>query len=370
MRTPHTTKLLSIYAWLRACAASRSDGTFMLQVSTETSTATAVHKLDAATCVEGVLVEGRALNYTIVALESAVGVPGIDLLTLAHGKSNSRWAEELVVSSKILHREFLRGRLKLLPMPVHDLEMRSPLQWGIGYNDEYNRLMTSPSFWKLFKCDTILLFQSDSVFCRNTEVRLSEFLQYPYIGGITPGFDAGEKEIQEGEKEEELEANIILPPPRRYLNGGFSLRKRPEILKCIAQERGQMNGHMEDDFYSHCETLAQPPVSVANRFAIDNAHIIPSEAPLGVHKPWGDGPYHQEVMHLCEGAEKLYKEMSIQQAREQRATQRALAIERAREMQAMSRRLPSAWSAAPRASVELLSLVVAVTALSALSPSP
>jgi len=258
-------------------------------------------KLDADTCVEGVLVEPRAIRYTTVALESAVGVPGIDLLTLAHGKSNGRWAEELVASSKILHPEYQRGRLTLLPLPVRDLggndpvnKMPSLLQWGAGYHDEYSRLMTTPGFWKLFKCDTILLFQSDCVFCRNTKVRLSEFLQYPYVGGISPGFDAG--------------------PTRHHLNGGFSLRKRPEILKCIAEEPEQINGHMEDDFYSRCKTLAQPPVAVANRFAIDNAHAILSEAPLGVHKPWGDGPYYRQVMHLCEGAEELFKAVSAENA--------------------------------------------------------
>jgi len=238
--------------------------------------------------------EPRAISYTTVALESAVGVPGIDLLTFAHGKSNRQWAEKLVASSNILHPEYERGVLRLLPLPVQDLggndpvnEMPSLLQWGAGYHDEYSRLMTTPAFWKLFKCDTILLFQSDCVFCRNTRVNISEFLQYPYVGGISPGFDAG--------------------PTRHHLNGGVSLRKRPEILKCIAEEAHQIEGRMEDDFYSRCKILAQPPVSVANRFAIDNAHTILEEAPLAVHKPWGDGPYHQQVMRLCQGAEELFQ---------------------------------------------------------------
>jgi len=253
---------------------------------------TGLAELEAGSCVEGVLVEPRALHYTTVALESAVGVSGIDLLTLAHGKSNEQWANKLVASSKILDPELKKGTLRLLALPVQDLggndpvnEMPSLLQWGAGYHDEYSRLLTTPGFWKLFKCDTILLFQSDCVFCRNTKVKLAEFLQYPYVGGISPGIDAG--------------------PARYHLNGGFSLRKRLEMLKCISEEPEHI-GRMEDDFYSRCKTLAQPPASVANRFAIDNAHMILAEAPLGVHKPWGFGPHHEQVMHLCEGAQELF----------------------------------------------------------------
>jgi len=254
-------------------------------------------ELNTATCVEGVLVEPRAIHYTTVALESAVGVAGVNLLTLAHGKTNGQWAENLVVSSNILNTEHEKGTLRLLSLPVQDLggndpvnEMPSLMNWGAGYHDEYSRLMTTPGFWRLFKCDTILLFQSDCVFCQNTKVSLSEFLQYPYVGGITPGFDAG--------------------PTRHHLNGGFSLRKRPEMLKCLAEEPDQIEGRTEDDFYSRCKTLAQPPVSVANRFAIDNAHTLLAEAPLGVHKPWGNGPFHEQVMHLCKGAEKLFNAMT------------------------------------------------------------
>jgi len=299
MRRLQTTKLWIIYAWLHACAASQSDGTCLLQVgvSIDKSKATVIDKLDAVTCVEGVLVEPRAIHYSTVALESAVGVPGIDLLTFAHGKSNRQWAEELVASSNILYPEHERGVLRLLPLPVQDLggndpvnEMPSLLQWGAGYHDEYSRLMTTPAFWKLFKCDTILLFQSDCVFCRNTRVNISEFLQYPYVGGISPGFDAG--------------------PTRHHLNGGVSLRNRPEMLKCIAEEAEHIEGRMEDDFYSRCKTLAQPPVSVANRFAIDNAHMLLAEAPFGVHKPWGNGPFHEQIMHLCKGAKELFNAMT------------------------------------------------------------
>jgi len=322
MRRLQTTKLWIIYAWLHACAASQSDGTSLLQVgvSSDKSKATVIDKLDAVTCVEGVLLEPRAINYTAVALESAVNVPGIDLLTLADGKSNSRWAEELVTSSKILHLEYAKGTLRLLRLPIQDLggndlvsEMPSLLQGGVGdvgslaveknkpkrgagYHDEYSRLLTTPGFWKLFKCDTILLFQSDCVFCRNTKVNLSEFLQYPYIGGISPGLDAG--------------------PTRHHLNGGFSLRKRTEMLKCIAEEPEQIEGRMEDVFFSRCKRLAQPPVSVANRFAIDNGHVIPAETPFGVHKPWGDGEHFVRVMELCEGAGKLFNAKSTEDSRE------------------------------------------------------
>lgn len=43
----------------------------------------------------------------------------------------------------------------------------------------YNKLLTTPSFWKSFSYEKVLIFQSDSVLLRHG---IEEFLQYDYVG--------------------------------------------------------------------------------------------------------------------------------------------------------------------------------------------
>jgi len=148
--------------------------------------------------------------------------------------------------------------------------------------------MISPGFWNLLHCDRVLIFQSDTVFCRGSSVKIEEFAAFPYIGGVTPNMG------QYG---------------RMHMNGGFSLRSRPAMLQCIehARQEGLQNTGMgEDEIYSQCPHLKQPPLELADRFAIDNAAKITPSVPLGVHKPWGAGPFSAQVTEMCDGAQTLY----------------------------------------------------------------
>jgi len=251
-------------------------------------------------------VEPRAVSYTSLALESALEVPGIDTITLAHGKNNADFARQLVQNSQPLRDAYNRGFLRLLPLAVGDLGGDEPVndiassfvhkheQQGSGHSHgcvswhhEYTRLLVSPNFWNMLRCDRILTFQSDTVFCRGSQVNIKEFEQYQYIGGETPGIDAG--------------------PGRIHMNGGFALRSRPAMLQCIREDMNDEvlhSGYGEDEIYSRCRSLKQPPKELADRFAIDNAKKLPLVAPLGVHKPW-EGPHSSEVTQMCDGAQAL-----------------------------------------------------------------
>jgi len=258
--------------------------------------------IDPATCTEAVLVEPRALHYSTVPLKSAVGVPGIDLITFAHGKNNAQFAKDLVEGDTNLEKAYDQGLLRLLPLPVGDLGsdnvlnkmprsslMQTNSSHRAGWHHEYTRLMINPGFWNLLRCDRTLIFQSDTVFCRGSSAKIKDFAAFPYIGGETPSLS--------------IDGRI-------HMNGGFSLRSRAAMLKCIDELDNEVKNKTdigEDDIYSQCPSLKQPPRWLVDRFAIDNALKLPRSAPLGVHKPWGSGNGYlrTRVTKLCDGAQAL-----------------------------------------------------------------
>jgi len=76
---------------------------------------------DPTTCTEAVMVEPRATHYTTVALNSASGTPGIDVITFVHGQDNAKFAKQLVKDNAQLEKAYNQGYLQLLELPVSDL---------------------------------------------------------------------------------------------------------------------------------------------------------------------------------------------------------------------------------------------------------
>lgn len=94
--------------------------------------------------------------------------------------------------------------------------------------DEYSRLMTSEEFWKYFSTDKILVFQTDSVVCKNeNRYPLQRFLDFDYIG-------SSKSLLQHG-------------------NGGFSLRDKKLSLQCSTP--GGYDIEWEDVYFSACIQL-------------------------------------------------------------------------------------------------------------------
>jgi hypothetical protein len=170
------------------------------------------------------------------------------------------------------------------------------MEEDLEHHDQYSRVLKSKEFWKGFTCDRILLFQSDSVLCSNSNYSLSSFYEYDYIGG--PNGNAA-KGYAKG---------------RMHLNGGFSFRRRAGMLRCIdeaaSMDQDWFDMMPEDAFFSNCTALKQPTPGKAKEFAIDNGKFMMREdyIPFGAHKPWREASCHpckQENMRLCGGAMEL-----------------------------------------------------------------
>ncbi|CAF1409748.1 unnamed protein product [Adineta steineri] len=75
-----------------------------------------------------------------------------------------------------------------------------------NYNpSKTNTLLTDEKFWKQISGEKILLFQIDSIMCSNSPHKITDYLQYDFIGA----------------------------PWNLVGNGGFSLRSRSKILALI-----------------------------------------------------------------------------------------------------------------------------------------
>jgi len=147
----------------------------------------------------GVIVETRkhpALETVISSVLEVCKIP----VQLFHGSHNIDFIMSTSVAGMVE-----RGQVVLSRLNADHVEPR-----------DYNGILMSPSFWKcMHGRGKILVFQTDSLCCRNSRYRLNDFSEFDYIGctwarqrpvGLT--IDAG--------------------------NGGFSLRDWAMSMKCIA----------------------------------------------------------------------------------------------------------------------------------------
>jgi len=281
--------------------------------------------LDPATCIEAVIVEPRKLKSISTALLSAVTSKNshFDLFTIAYGKLNFDYVWELAHNDTELRSLHKRGKLRFLSLPFEDLgadriadihypntdrqimEEYLQLEEDLQHHDQYSRLLKSNEFWNGFTCDRILLLQSDTTLCSNSQFNLSRFSDNEYIGGHNG--KAGEKHYL---------------PGRRHLNGGFSFRNRLAMLRCIDAaasiteewKKKWFKQLPEDAFFSNCEELKQPSNGLCRKFSIDaGAYELTEDfISFGVHRPWTESgcPGCAETnLRLCGGATELMKDM-------------------------------------------------------------
>ena len=98
---------------------------------------------------------------------------------------------------------------------------------------DYNDFVKSSNFWKYITTEKLLIFQTDSMLCSNSDYKLEDFEKYDFIGSRTPW-------------------DFKLPGG----NGGLSVRDVIKSKKCISEyENGKLD-HLkkygEDGFFARC----------------------------------------------------------------------------------------------------------------------
>lgn len=176
-------------------------------------------------------------------------------LYLFYGKSHEEFAND---ATKKIH-----GRNKfLIPLETDNLTA-----------DEYNKLFKDISFWDNVKAEHILVFQTDTILCKNSFYKIENFMKYNYIGCPYNNTYIGRNSNVWGE-----ENNF-------YGIGGLSFRKKSFMIDCINKHINIDPVFPEDVLFSNCvaDTENKPEsAEILNKFCTQFEGFNKS---FGVHKP-------------------------------------------------------------------------------------
>lgn len=153
---------------------------------------------------------------------------------------------------------------------VRDLPLRHgrELHWNkiphVPSLRAYSCLLLGNDFWEKCHGDLILIFQTDSMLCKDSKYKISDFENHDYIGGV-PARKVRWRNLARAGKSP------------GFMNGGLSLRQKKAMLDAPKPTKKVP----EDVFYS--KRLGVKADSV--KFSWDHGWVC-SDIPFGLHKPW------------------------------------------------------------------------------------
>jgi len=210
-----------------------------------------------------VIVEPRKHNALELVLENFLENLSDDWnILIMHGNNNIDYINNIINNKLIKYK----NRIKMYNLNVDNLKI-----------EDYNNLLVSEKFYNSIPTELFLIFQTDSIICKENKDLINNFLKYDYVGAPWPAKKVG--------------------------NGGLSLRKKTKMIEKI--RNCNYNNEPEDVFFSNdCNNLNKPSVEDAKYFSIE--HII-NDKSFGVHKPW-NGLKKDELDYLknnCLNLDKL-----------------------------------------------------------------
>ncbi|CAF1333460.1 unnamed protein product [Rotaria sordida] len=217
----------------------------------------------------GVIIEFRSTNYLVaIILNVFHNIPSNWSIQLFHGPSNY----EFVINSRSLSHFIITRRLILTRLPEYT-------QANQGRHAYLNHILTNTSFWELvINVEKILFFQLDTTFCSNSPYKLSDFLEWDYIGAPWPYSWTN------------MTGGSLVG------NGGFSLRSRSKTLVLIKTIPYNKSIY-EDLYFGKYMPLVGgkvAPLEIAKKFSSEGQHYVNS---MAIHKPFGDN--YGQICQLC-----------------------------------------------------------------------
>jgi hypothetical protein len=194
--------------------------------------------------------------------------PNWNILVL-HGKQNEEFVNNIIQQFPQEHRD----RIKTTTLPVDNLTI-----------PEYNTLLTSKEFYDRIPTEIFLIFQTDSMICKNSNIKIDDFFEYDYVGA-----------------------------PFAHLNGmvgngGFSLRRKSKMVEIL--EKCKYNGTDPEDYFfaNVCKDVTSHKPSSEQAYKFSNEGKITAHS-FGVHKPWiwVNAEQINEKTQTCAGLDELVK---------------------------------------------------------------
>ena len=196
-----------------------------------------------------VIVENRTIDLLVTVVHNInYNIPSSWPIQIFHNKKNEQF-----IQSSSLAPLISSGKIFLTLLDV-------------SYDkNETNQLLTNPKFWQQVRGEKILFFQIDSIMCSNSPHKITDFLQYDYVGAPSPPM------------------NFPFSETIFVGNGGFSLRSRSKLLALIAHLSYDL-AIAEDVWYGvnlHRVNGTVATFETAMRFAVEYVYY---ERPLAIHK--------------------------------------------------------------------------------------
>jgi hypothetical protein len=183
-------------------------------------------------------------------------------ILIMHGNKNINYINNIINKNLIKHK----NRLSMINLEIDNLTI-----------NDYNNLLVSEKFYNNIPTELFLIFQTDSIICKENKNLINNFLKYDYVGAPWPAKKVG--------------------------NGGLSLRKKSKMIQKI--RNCNYNNEPEDVFFSNdCNNLKKPSVDDAKYFSIEG---VINDKSFGTHKPW-NMLKHGELEYLknnCLNLDKL-----------------------------------------------------------------
>jgi hypothetical protein len=209
-----------------------------------------------------VIVEPRQHPLLVPIVQNFMQVLGEDWkIQIFHGTQNGDF-----IKTSSLNDQIREGRIYLSEINVANLDIAG-----------YNSLFFSTGFWENLLGENILIFQTDTVLCKASRLKVEDFLKYDYVGAP---WDPNK-------------FNFICKSDGHRIfvgNGGLSIRKRSKSLNILKQRPVPSNQACpnEDGYFSCLATepdsnFSVPTPDIAKMFSVETTFY---GEPVGVHKPW------------------------------------------------------------------------------------
>ena len=211
-----------------------------------------------------VMVEFRAVDQLVSVVHNVNHhIPSTWPIQIFHGKDNEQFIRNSTLAPLIR-----TGKITLDFMNV------------TADRSQTLSLLTDPNFWRRVRGEKVLFFQIDSIMCSNSPHRVTDYLQYDYVGAPW--------------------TRAILPFDTEYRvgNGGFSLRTRSKVLALLALLK-HSPGIPEDLWYAQNMRHVNgsiPSIEVAKTFAVES---IPYERPVGIHRTTLPCAVREKLFQTC-----------------------------------------------------------------------
>jgi Protein of unknown function (DUF5672) len=193
---------------------------------------------------------------------------------LFHGTDNETFAQEIA-------KKINTSRLGIVNLHVGNLTI-----------EDYNKLLMSDKLLSQIPTEVFLVFQTDTIICRNHREFINKFIQYDYVGAPW------------------TQSNVLFPNDTSFSvgNGGLSLRRKSKMREIL--NKCQRIGHENEDvfFARGCDAVRphKPDGMDAKEFAIEHVY---NKTTFGHHKSWLYHDQHivDEFKQTCPGYATLVK---------------------------------------------------------------